>query len=63
MKRLSIAPRWRNSKELAGVKSQVRAAINRPREGSDIVIDSKTALNLVEVCDQAIHTERGHEQP
>ncbi len=51
---------WRNAKRLGGVRSQVVAAINRCMDGAQVELDIKTARNLVEVCDQAIHTEDSH---
>lgn len=54
--------KWRNSKELAGVRSQLKAAINACDDGAYVTLDLKSACNLLEICDQAIHTEKGHEQ-
>jgi hypothetical protein len=51
---------WRNSRQLMGVRSQLVAAINSCDDGAQIKLDIKSAQNLVEVCDQALHTERGH---
>lgn len=51
---------WRSSTQLRGVKSRVTAAINVCSDGAYVEIDLKTARNLLEVCDQAIHTEKGH---
>jgi hypothetical protein len=51
---------WRSSRSLAGVRAQLVGAINQCEDGAHVLVDYKTAKNLVEVCDQAIHTERGH---
>jgi hypothetical protein len=51
---------WRTSRQLMGVKSQLTSAINGCTDGAYVSIDLKTARNLSEVCDQAIHTEEGH---
>ena len=51
----------RNSAQLRGVRAQVVGAINHCRDGADVVLDIRSARNLVEVCDQAIRTEVGHE--
>ena len=55
-----ISP-WRNSAQLRGVRSQLVAAINACTDGATVDLDIRSARNLVEVCDQAIHTEVGHE--
>lgn len=52
---------WRDSRSLAGVRSQLVAAVRNCDDGAYVTLDMKTALNLIEVCDQAIHTEKGHE--
>ena len=36
------------------------AALNSCDDGAYIEPDIKSAYDLVEVCDQAIHTEEGH---
>jgi hypothetical protein len=51
---------WRDSRSLAGVRSQLVAAINACDDGAYVQVDMSTARNLVQVCDQAIHTEEGH---
>ena len=55
---------WRNSHQLAGVRSQLQAAVSASTAyvySEYVALDFKTARNLLEVCDQAIHTEKGHE--
>ena len=55
---------WRNSRQLAGVRSRLQAAINEhdaTAYSEGVTLDFKTARNLLEVCDQAIYTEKGHE--
>jgi hypothetical protein len=54
------APPWRNSAQIRGVKSQLTIAINLSENGAYAEVDLKTARNLLEICDQAIHTEEGH---
>jgi hypothetical protein len=52
--------KWRSSRQIAGVRAQLQAAVNRCTDGAEVVLDVKSAWNLLEVCDQAAHTERGH---
>lgn len=54
---------WRNSKQIMGVRSIAVAAFNKCSNGSDVTIDITSLRNLIEVCDQAATTERGHESP
>lgn len=54
---------WRNSRQLAGVRSQLVAAINACTNGAYVELDIRSARNLIQVCDQAIRTEQGHEPP
>ena len=61
MEKLSDGRVWRNSQELRGVRSQLVAALNRNVDGAEEPLDLKTISNLIQVCDQAIHTEVGHE--
>jgi len=51
---------WRSSASLRGVRSALVAAINSSEDGAYAMLDLKSARNLVEVCDQAIHMEEGH---
>jgi hypothetical protein len=44
-----------------GVRAILKRDINLCFDGAYVQIDYKTAQNLLEVCDQAIHTEEGHE--
>lgn len=53
---------WKSARQIAGYKAQVQGALNTDRTGSEIAIDIATARALVEICDQAIHTEEGHKQ-
>lgn len=55
--------KWRNSKQIAGVRSQLKAALNHCTNGAEVMVDIKTVRNLLEICDQAMHTEMGHEMP
>jgi hypothetical protein len=52
---------WRTSAQLRGVRSQLTQAVNACMDGAYVTLDIKSARNLLEVCDQAIHTEEGHE--
>lgn len=52
--------KWRNSAQLKGVRSRLQASLNICDDGCMVSIDYKTALNLIEVCLQAEHTELGH---
>jgi hypothetical protein len=56
-----IAPTWRSSAELKGVRAQIVAAINACDNGAYVTLDIRSARNAVEVCNQAIHTEEGHD--
>jgi hypothetical protein len=51
----------RNSKQIAGVRAQLVGAINACDNDAYVQVNIKIARNLVEICDQAIHTEKGHE--
>lgn len=52
--------RWRNSQQIAGYQRLLAGAV-AGRNGAEIVIDLKTAKALIEICEQAAHTERNHE--
>lgn len=54
---------WRDSRSIAALKAKLQAAIHRTPDGTRVAIEFGTAQSLLEICDQAIHTERGHEQP
>lgn len=54
---------WRTSKQIKGTRVNLVGAINACDDGANVVIDIKLARNLVEICDQAIHTEKNHEPP
>ena len=51
---------WRNSAQLRGNRSQLVVALRACNDGARVWIDVKLAMNLIEICDQAIHTEAGH---
>lgn len=57
----TVAELWRNSNQLRGVKSNLTAALNQNKDGAYVQLDTKMVRNLIEICDQAIHTEEGHE--
>ncbi len=61
MKEIKRTRKWRSSQQLKGVRSQLVAAINACTDGAHVMLDMKSARNLVQVCDQAIHTEVGQE--
>ena len=52
---------WRNSDELHQVRAKLITAVRVAK--TKVWIDIKTAHELVEALDQAIHTEQGHEPP
>lgn len=54
---------WRTSFEILGVRAHAVAALRTCRNGASAEIDVKSLQNLIEVCEQAMHTERGHEHP
>jgi hypothetical protein len=47
--------KWRQSRQIQGVRSQLVAALNCCDDGAYVSVDIRTARNLIEVCDQAIH--------
>lgn len=53
-------PIWRNTAQLKGVRAQLKGALNACTNGAQVEVDIKTVRNMLEVCDQAIHTEEGH---
>lgn len=57
----TIVPAWRNSRQIAGYRAQLRGAVARDRTGSEIAIDLTTAEALIEICDQLMHLERNAE--
>jgi hypothetical protein len=48
---------WRTSKQIQGVASVLKRDINCCTDGAYVMIDWKTARNLLEICAQAKHTE------
>lgn len=54
---------WRTSRQIMGVRSQAVAALNTCADGATAEVDVKTLRNLIEICDQADHTERGRARP
>lgn len=55
--------KWRDSRQIQGYVNLLRGAIRHNRNGAHIDVDLKTAEALIEICEQAIHTERNHEYP
>ncbi len=51
---------WRTASQIRGNRSALRAAINACDNGAHVVIDIRTARNLIDICLQAEHTEKGH---
>lgn len=59
---LEVPPKtWRNSRQIAAYAGQIRSAITVSKDGAFCDINLATAYALVEICCQAIHTERNHE--
>lgn len=58
-----LADRWRSSRQIAGIRAQAVAALRQSRNGSDATIDTTSLAALIDICDQAIHTERAQEPP
>jgi hypothetical protein len=56
----TTADTWRTSNQLKGNRANLVGAINACTNGATVEIDIKLARNLVEILDQAIHTEEGH---
>lgn len=63
VKRLVLTPasKWRTAQQIRGVRAMLKRDLNACADGAAVQIDLKTARNLIEVCDQAIHTETEHE--
>jgi hypothetical protein len=58
---LKLVPKtWRNVSQILGHAAKLDAAINACNNGAYVTIDLKTARNLLDICAQAIHTEKGH---
>jgi hypothetical protein len=53
--------KWRDSAGIARIQGSLQAAINACTDGCNVVLDIKSAHNLMEVVLQAKHTEEGHE--
>lgn len=54
---------WYTERQLRGLQSQVRSAINRCTDGAYVELDITTAQKLIHALEQARHTERQHETP
>lgn len=48
-----------NSSQMRGYRARLKAAINKRLSG-EIILERGTALKLIAILDQAIHTEEGH---
>lgn len=55
--------RWRSSKQIVAQRLRAVRMLNTSRDGATVEIDTTTLRNLIEICDQAIWTERNHEHP
>lgn len=49
------------SAQIRGYRAQLVGAINACTNGAQIELDITTARRIVEILDQAIHSEEGHE--
>ena len=54
---------WRNSKQIQGVRNRITHALSACKDGVHITLEVGTAHSLIEICDQAIRTEKEHEAP
>lgn len=52
-----------NSKQIAGYRSRIVAAINGCADGAYVEIDLTTARKIIEICDQLSRIEKNHETP
>lgn len=55
--------KWRGERELRGIQANVQGAINGCRDGAYVDLDYKTAKAVVEIIEQARHTEIQHTHP
>ena len=53
--------KWRSSAQLAAYKGQVTKAIKASTDGATCEMPLGTAYALLEIIEQAAHTEREHE--
>lgn len=54
--------KWRSTASLEGTKGMLTRAINASTDGATVTLAIGNARSLVEICDQALHTEREFEQ-
>lgn len=52
--------KWRSSSQIRSIKYQLRGAISLSDSDIYVQVSQKTARNLLEICEQAEHTEKGH---
>lgn len=57
---MSEVKNWKTSRQLRGYRANLVRAINGCTDGAEITLDIEAAKKLVEIIDQAIHTEVGH---
>jgi hypothetical protein len=55
-----IDRKWRGSASLKGYRSRLVRALNAPNDGETVQLEIRTTKALLEILDQAIHTEEGH---
>lgn len=55
--------KWRSSKQIVAQRLRAVRMLNTSRDGATVEIDTTTLRNLIEICDQAIWTERCQEHP
>lgn len=57
----TVVMNWRGVNSLRGVKSALTRARNSSEDGATCEVPLGLIATLIEVLDQAIHTEEGHE--
>ena len=55
--------KWRSSTQIVAQRQRALRALNASQDGATAEIDTTTLRNLIEICDQAIWTERCQEHP
>ena len=55
-----VSVRWRDSRQISGVRARAVAAYNACSDGATASVELKTLRNLIDICDQAAWTEKGH---
>lgn len=52
--------KWRNERQLRGIQANVQGGLNACIDGATVEIDYTTAKAVIEIIEQARHTELGH---